>query len=163
MTILSNIEEFAANQAEPTDPVIDAIARILGWLELVPQPPMRDFIEFPSEAVETLRRHVAISRGEDPTLDPDSPPYFGGCPECGETDGYVNVRSCHWFVCDEHRTKWCAGSNLFSSWHDEAQKLWETNAEKLDNYRTVVPIYQPEPLEDDEAIAETYPEGCFEF
>ena len=36
--------------------------------------------------------------------------YFGGCPECGNTDGYMNVGSEHWFVCDVHRIKWFIGS-----------------------------------------------------
>ena len=44
--------------------------------------------------------------------------YFGGCPECGKNDGYLNVGKDHVFICDEHKTAWCAGANLFSSWQD---------------------------------------------
>lgn len=47
--------------------------------------------------------------------------YFGGCPECGDTDGYTNVGRGHWFYCNSHRAKWCIGSNLFSSWKDETE------------------------------------------
>jgi len=47
---------------------------------------------------------------------------FGICPHCGKTDGYVNVGRGHWFFCIEHRVKWYAGSNLFSSWHDETEE-----------------------------------------
>jgi hypothetical protein len=35
--------------------------------------------------------------------------HFGACPECGGTDGYINVRKSHWFPCDTHRTRWCVG------------------------------------------------------
>ena len=26
--------------------------------------------------------------------------YFGGCPECGHTDGFLNTQSSHWFIRD---------------------------------------------------------------
>src|SRR5262245_42500917 len=42
--------------------------------------------------------------------------YFGVCPVCRTSDGYLNVGRDHWFVCHEHGQRWCAGSNLFSSW-----------------------------------------------
>ena len=67
--------------------------------------------------------------------------YFGGCPECGNTDGYVNVRSNHWFVCDRHMTRWSAGANLFSGWREETEADWQRATEKLANYRVVRPIY----------------------
>ena len=47
--------------------------------------------------------------------------YFGGCPECGDQDGYTNVGRSHWIFCIAHRTKWCIGANLFSSWRDETE------------------------------------------
>lgn len=53
--------------------------------------------------------------------------YFGGCPHCGQNDGYINSGPDHWFVCDQHKTKWCAGSNLFSSWHDEDEEERKRN------------------------------------
>jgi len=67
--------------------------------------------------------------------------YFGGCPNCGGNDGYVNRGKEHWFFCREHRTRWSAGSSLFSSWqHDtkeERQRQWSEIAE----YREVEPIF----------------------
>ena len=45
--------------------------------------------------------------------------YFGVCPECGKTDGYINVGRDHWFYCKEHKLRWNVGSNLFSDWKDE--------------------------------------------
>jgi hypothetical protein len=47
--------------------------------------------------------------------------YFGGCPECGDTDGYTNVGRSHWFFCKQHKTTWCAGANLFSDWREETE------------------------------------------
>jgi hypothetical protein len=52
--------------------------------------------------------------------------YFGGCPECGGSDGCINIGPNHWYYCKEHRTRWCIGSNLFSSWKDQ------TKAEQLE-------------------------------
>ena len=72
--------------------------------------------------------------------------YFGGCPECGNSDGYLNVGRNHWMTCDEHRTTWPIGANLFSSWHDETEADWQRNEAKLKTYRVVDPIY-PEPTE----------------
>jgi hypothetical protein len=69
-------------------------------------------------------------------------PYFGSCPECGKTDGYINIGGNHWFVCDKHKTKWCAGFNLFSCWKDESEEIWQANAVKLEGYKKVAPIRQ---------------------
>ncbi len=74
--------------------------------------------------------------------------YFGGCPECGENNGYLNVNRSHWCVCDAHRTKWLVGENLFSAWRDETEADWQRNAEKLAGHREVKPIY-PEPTEEE--------------
>jgi hypothetical protein len=45
--------------------------------------------------------------------------YFGVCPQCGKRDGCLNVGRTHWSYCKEHKTKWFAGSNMWSSWRDE--------------------------------------------
>lgn len=66
---------------------------------------------------------------------------FGGCPECGSSDGYLNVGRDHWFKCDEHESRWHAGSNLFSSWHEESEEVWEKNASLLVGYREVESVY----------------------
>jgi hypothetical protein len=66
--------------------------------------------------------------------------HFGGCPECGRDDGYLNVRSAHALVCDKHRTYWWIGSSLFSSWQHEDVEIWRANAAKLDGYRLVEPL-----------------------
>lgn len=65
--------------------------------------------------------------------------YFGDCPECGRNDGYLNVGQAHWFLCDEHKTKWCIGSNLFSTWQGETEETWLRNADKLAGYQEVEP------------------------
>lgn len=66
--------------------------------------------------------------------------YFGGCPECGNNDGAVNVSSEHWCVCDAHKVKWYVGSNLFSCWQDENEEAWRQNAEMLSRYSTAEPL-----------------------
>lgn len=66
--------------------------------------------------------------------------YFGGCPECGRTNGYLNIGRNHWLVCDEHRTKWLVGSNLFSCWREEDETIWRQNWERLQPYREVEPV-----------------------
>ncbi len=69
--------------------------------------------------------------------------YFGGCPRCGKSDGYLNVGRVHVFVCDEHRTAWSGGVDMFSDWHLETQADWDANARKLEDYKEVEPIHNP--------------------
>jgi hypothetical protein len=63
--------------------------------------------------------------------------HFGGCPECGNSGGYLNIGRAHWFHCDEHLVKWLIGENLFSTWHDESEEVWKDNAQRLSLYREV--------------------------
>lgn len=69
--------------------------------------------------------------------------YFGGCPLCGSNDGYVNLRSAHWFRCEEHQLRWCAGENLFSTWRNENQGDWNENFRKVGSFREVYPMLNP--------------------
>ena len=48
--------------------------------------------------------------------------YFGLCPHCKKTDGYINIGRGHWFFCKEHKVCWFAGSNLFSDWQTEDEQ-----------------------------------------
>ncbi len=66
--------------------------------------------------------------------------YFGGCPECGKCDGFLNLGRDHWAICSEHRTRWCFGSNLLSSWRNETEEDWQRNREKLADYQKVEPL-----------------------
>lgn len=86
-----------------------------------------------------LMEKQPMSEPSDPKVATDV--YFGGCPECKKHDGYVNVSRSHWFVCDEHQTKWLAGSNLFSSWHDEGEVQWKRNSNLLAHYTEVEPVF----------------------
>jgi hypothetical protein len=72
--------------------------------------------------------------------------YFGGCPECGKTNGYVNVSRCHWFVCNQHKKRWCIGANLFSSWR------YQTEAEQQELFA---------PVADYDVIEDPIPEGTW--
>ena len=67
--------------------------------------------------------------------------YFGGCPECGETSGYVNIERSHYGRCDEHKVYWPIGANLFSSWRQETEEDWQRNRELLGSYHEVAPIF----------------------
>jgi hypothetical protein len=53
--------------------------------------------------------------------EPDGNAYFGLCPVCHKSDGYLNVGREHYFYCAEHKVRWWAGSNLFSSWRYETE------------------------------------------
>lgn len=78
----------------------------------------------------------------------DGHTYFGGCPVCGDNDGYVNIGRGHWLVCKEHRTRWFIGSNLFSSWRDETPEeqrravdfMFDANDELREGWRDVEPL-----------------------
>ena len=70
----------------------------------------------------------------------EEPDYFGGCPFCGANDGYLNVGAAHWLSCAEHKTRWCAGENLFSGWRSEEEADWRRNAEMLAEYAEVEPL-----------------------
>ncbi len=39
------------------------------------------------------------------------PSYFGNCPECHSTDGYVDTWDGHWFVCEQHQVRWRIAKN----------------------------------------------------
>lgn len=93
-----------------------------------------------SDFIRHLRNPAVRSAFERAAPLPKVDNYFGGCPHCGRTDGYLNIRSDHWFICDAHRTKWLIGSNLFSDWRQEAEADWRTNADKLNGYREVEPL-----------------------
>ena len=82
------------------------------------------------EVVRLLDARAAITTDE----------YFGGCPQCGRNDGYMNIGREHWFVCNRHKTKWLIGSNLFSGWKDEDEGVWTRNEYRLENYMEVEPI-----------------------
>jgi hypothetical protein len=66
-------------------------------------------------------------------------PYFGVCPSCLQTDGFVNVGRNHWFFCRAHQTKWCAGDNLFSGWREETPDDWAGNESLLAGFAEVEP------------------------
>jgi hypothetical protein len=76
--------------------------------------------------------------------------YFGLCPRCRRNNGYFNAGRNHWFYCDEHRTKWWGGSNVFSSWRHETEgdQRAHYDAKGFGTYERVAPYYHP--LSEDE-------------
>jgi hypothetical protein len=70
--------------------------------------------------------------------------YFGSCPVCHKNDGYLNVGRTHWFYCKEHKKRWCAGSNLFSSWHDQTEEQQRKMYDQIGmgEFETVEPFHE---------------------
>jgi hypothetical protein len=66
--------------------------------------------------------------------------YFGGCPHCGDSDGYPNAGKSHWLFCDAHMVRWCIGSNLFSNWRDETEHEQRLKWRRIENYAEVMPL-----------------------
>lgn len=94
-----------------------------------------------AEEVEFLKDLVEF---QSLKVDKNEISYFGGCPQCGKNDGYVDIGCDHWFVCNEHKTKWWEGSNLFSAWREQTEEKCQKNREMLAEYRAVKPIYEKE-------------------
>src|SRR5215467_3067248 len=66
--------------------------------------------------------------------------YWGGCPECGGTHGCHSVGPEHWYVCHDHKVKWCIGENLFSCWRHMSEEEHRLNEKMLSDYLEVKPI-----------------------
>ena len=58
--------------------------------------------------------------------------YWGACPDCHRTDGYINIGREHWFYCMEHKSCWYIGWNLFSSWRDQTEEEQRRIFDELD-------------------------------
>lgn len=67
---------------------------------------------------------------------------FGVCPECGQSNGYLNIQKDHFGVCHKHKIIWSIGYNLFSSWMDEDEAIWKKNREILEQYEFREPVYR---------------------
>jgi len=79
-----------------------------------------------------------------PELDPAGiDDYFGGCPLCGESDGYLNMWREHWFYYRNHHVRWTAGENLFSSWRYEEPDDWNQTLQDIGHFIEVVPMCNP--------------------
>jgi hypothetical protein len=71
--------------------------------------------------------------------------YFGTCPHCHDYDGWINIGRGHWFFCDEHKVRWCVGSNLFSQWRFQTEQEQRAIYDKYDlGSYTEVREHQPE-------------------
>ncbi|MBL4886394.1 MAG: hypothetical protein JKY95_17925 [Planctomycetaceae bacterium] len=70
--------------------------------------------------------------------------YYGTCPKCRKSDGFLNIGRDLWSHCDQHQTKWFIGKNLFSDSEQETWSDWQRNGEKLENYTEIEPYYGKE-------------------
>lgn len=77
--------------------------------------------------------------------------YYGGCPKCGHTDGYISSgRGWHgwsWFVCDKHNVKWESAYGPWGSSKRLTDGEIELGRALLTTYREVKPIWP-----DDEVV-----------
>lgn len=64
---------------------------------------------------------------------------FGAC-YCGNEGMSFNISRDNWMYCKKCKTKWCVGSNLFSSWRYENKKVWEKNIKEFAEYKEIEPI-----------------------
>ncbi|TWT44470.1 hypothetical protein RAS1_08850 [Phycisphaerae bacterium RAS1] len=62
--------------------------------------------------------------------------HYGCCPICGYSEGPFNVLKENWFVCTEHRLRWCAGINVFDHLEGEWE-AWEIIDRFLSKYREI--------------------------
>jgi len=67
-------------------------------------------------------------------------PHFGGCPQCEGYTGVLSIGRDQWFYCDDCKTKWWIGSNLFSSWREMTAQEFEGNRKYLQDYIEVEPV-----------------------
>jgi hypothetical protein len=117
------------------------------------------------EANAVLEAADALGERNFPRQFPDAivvDSYFGGCPECGKTDGFLDIGGNHWFVCHAHKKRWSPGSNLFSSWKEETEAQWEANAALLDGYDKTEPLLVGRWPRDPEARAQARAEWDFD-
>lgn len=98
------------------------------------------------EVLQAVSQYQQLRREASKPKPPVVDERFGGCPVCGQSDGYMNFGGSHWFSSVEHKTAWCAGYNLFSSWKDEGEDIWDSNAEKLEGFRVVEPLREGAPV-----------------
>ena len=67
----------------------------------------------------------------------------GLCPVCGTHDGrYMNLGPEHILFCEDCKTAWHGGSNLYATWRDEDFATWKHNEEELKEYRIVNPVHR---------------------
>lgn len=61
---------------------------------------------------------------------------LGKCP-CGNVPNYLNIGRIQMCYCQECKTKWNLGENVFSSWRYENKEIWEENENFLMNYNQI--------------------------
>ncbi|MFH1233367.1 MAG: hypothetical protein V1649_01810 [Patescibacteria group bacterium] len=66
--------------------------------------------------------------------------YWGAC-HCGNEGSCFNVYKNHWFRCDDCKTVWWIGQNLFSTWQYENEEIWQKDIEKYNYYNVIEPVY----------------------
>jgi len=71
----------------------------------------------------------------------DTADYFGACPVCGQGGVARSMGRDHWFYCEQHRTKWWGGRDLFSAEQPRTAAEVVANARFLRGFTEVAPMY----------------------
>jgi hypothetical protein len=89
------------------------------------------------DAIAKVLEHDYVAEREPSIQDQNL--YWGRCPQCGKSDGYLSIGRIHWFYCEAHRVKWCAVENLFSSWKAATEEDRKHNAAFLRDFQVIEP------------------------
>jgi hypothetical protein len=65
---------------------------------------------------------------------------FGGCPQCGKQDGYLNSERDHWGYCDAHKCCWSFGHDLSSTRENETKEEQKEKLHHIEGYAKVEPL-----------------------
>ena len=65
----------------------------------------------------------------------DDKNYFGHCPIMEHENYVLNIFKNHWMYCEQCKTRWLVGSNLFGSWRHETEEIWKNNFRKIKSFK----------------------------
>ena len=68
---------------------------------------------------------------------------FGGCPQCGQADGFLEEWGCYVFFCAQHETRWIIGGDKLDNLQIDVKEERRTDWRNLDveNFTLVAPVY----------------------
>lgn len=66
---------------------------------------------------------------------------FGACKKCHSEGIHFNIERLNMVACENCKTQWEIGSNLFSGWKNETEDIWNENTRKYGDYEMIEPIY----------------------
>lgn len=67
--------------------------------------------------------------------------FTGGCPECGKTNGFLDVHGALYFYCHTHKVRWFRGENVFGCWSFNSPCEWGAKWKLMKEYVEVEPCF----------------------